>query len=103
MQVDSIKTRVESANGFSVLSYNMMNRFHRLLSNSTCAATSRATSNSCWTASLTAGSTCLRPGSPDKLNGVAKERGACPILDEVCMYLRGRGTDHDMVKEREAY
>ena len=39
LTLDSIKTRVESAHGFSALSYNMMERFRTLLSISTCAAT----------------------------------------------------------------
>jgi hypothetical protein len=37
--VDSIRTRVESAYGFSASHYNVMNRFQTLLANSTCAAT----------------------------------------------------------------
>ena len=43
MQVDSIKTRVESAYGFSACIYDMKNRFQRLLSISTFAATPRPT------------------------------------------------------------
>ena len=39
MQVDSIKTYVESAYGFGAGNYNMMNCFHLLLSNYTGAIT----------------------------------------------------------------
>jgi len=39
VQVDGIKTRFESAYGFSAGRNNMMNRFQTLLSRSTCAAT----------------------------------------------------------------
>ena len=47
VQVDSIKTRVESAPGFSARNSNVMNRFQTLLSNSTCAATVWAKANGC--------------------------------------------------------
>jgi hypothetical protein len=41
VQVDGIKPRVESAYGFSALNWNIINCFQRLLSVSTCAATTR--------------------------------------------------------------
>jgi len=41
VHVDTIKTHVESASGFSASSYNMMNSFQTLLSISTCATAPR--------------------------------------------------------------
>jgi hypothetical protein len=41
VHVDSIKTHVESAYGFSAWNYHVMIRFQTLLSNLTCAATAR--------------------------------------------------------------
>ena len=48
MQLDSIKTRVESARGFSSWDYNDINCFQRLLSVSTWAPTSRGMLEKLW-------------------------------------------------------